>query len=454
MKDIKVVIGKNFGDEGKGAAVYRLCQGKKAIVVRHNGGAQAGHTVEDGSFRFVFHQLGSGSPLGRPTFWSHTFLPDLLKLGEEIEELRIAVEQSGNDRLRSCFSRDICPQIYAHPDCTCTTIYDVLLNSIAEQLRGDAKHGSCGMGIYEAVLRSREEPYVLRMKDVMQMTRWQLADKLRQIRDGYGEKRLQELLENQKTEICSEQKVGRIGGIRDNINSNEIQNWLEIFYDENVLLNVADEMYQNAHQFVRMMGWEDILEEHDTIVIESAQGLMLDEDNEEYYPHLTPSHTGFFNVADIIDNYVINKKADINSDTKCGTMPVQQEAVCNVEIVYVTRTYVTRHGAGRLDHECSKDAINPAMTDRTNVPNPWQDSLRYAKHSSGEEFFKYVKKDILHLKRFSPYIKEDIRIYLTHLDETDDKVIFCDKNMEFAEFQLFCKEHIGADVVAVPQLAI
>ena len=54
MKDIKVVIGKNFGDEGKGAAVYRLCQGKKAIVVRHNGGAQAGHTVEDGSFRFVF----------------------------------------------------------------------------------------------------------------------------------------------------------------------------------------------------------------------------------------------------------------------------------------------------------------------------------------------------------------------------------------------------------------
>ena len=55
MKEIKVVIGKNFGDEGKGATVHRLCKGKKALVVRHNGGAQAGHTVEDGRFRFVFH---------------------------------------------------------------------------------------------------------------------------------------------------------------------------------------------------------------------------------------------------------------------------------------------------------------------------------------------------------------------------------------------------------------
>ena len=60
MKEVKIVIGKNFGDEGKGAAVDRLCCDKNALVVRHNGGAQAGHTVEEGDFRFVFHQLGSG----------------------------------------------------------------------------------------------------------------------------------------------------------------------------------------------------------------------------------------------------------------------------------------------------------------------------------------------------------------------------------------------------------
>ena len=47
-------------------------QGKKAVVVRHNGGAQAGHTVEGKNFRFVFHQLGSGCFRETPFYWSET----------------------------------------------------------------------------------------------------------------------------------------------------------------------------------------------------------------------------------------------------------------------------------------------------------------------------------------------------------------------------------------------
>nr|HNI24487.1 adenylosuccinate synthetase [Plasticicumulans sp.] len=41
------VIGAGYGDEGKGAATDRLAAtlGPRALVVRHNGGAQAGHTV-------------------------------------------------------------------------------------------------------------------------------------------------------------------------------------------------------------------------------------------------------------------------------------------------------------------------------------------------------------------------------------------------------------------------
>src|SRR5574344_824022 len=128
MREIKVVIGKNFGDEGKGMTVDCLCRDSHALVVRHNGGAQAGHTVEDGDFRFVFHQLGSGSRWGCPTYWSKTFLPDLLKLSEEAESFR----QEALCKL----DRDLRVKIYAHPYCTCTTVYDVLLNSLIEQLRG------------------------------------------------------------------------------------------------------------------------------------------------------------------------------------------------------------------------------------------------------------------------------------------------------------------------------
>lgn len=397
MKKIKIVIGKNFGDEGKGAAVYRFCKGNRAIVVRHNGGAQAGHTVEDGSFRFVFHQLGSGSSLGCPTYWSHTFLPDLLKLGDEATELG------------ACFIGTV----YAHPDCACTTIYDVLLNSIAEQLRGNAKHGSCGMGIYETVLRSREADFILRLKEVDGLSLTELVEKLRLIRDNYAGLRLQELLHSNKN----------------NGTPQAVQSWLEIFYDDNVLWNAAEEMYSNFRKYVKLTQWEEMIHKYDTIVIENAQGLMLDEDNEEYYPHLTPSHTGLHNVVELLE--VLEKEK------------LEYEA----EIAYITRTYVTRHGAGRLDYECRKEDINPDMTDRTNVPNPWQDALRYGKHPAGEEFFRYIKRDLLHLQQGGHQARASVKLHLTHLDETDDKIVFADESMEFAQFQKFCRKHMGAEVL-------
>lgn len=47
----RIVIGKNFGDEGKGLAVdyfsrIAAMNQQPCLVVRHNGGAQAGHSVD------------------------------------------------------------------------------------------------------------------------------------------------------------------------------------------------------------------------------------------------------------------------------------------------------------------------------------------------------------------------------------------------------------------------
>ena len=109
----KIIIGKNFGDEGKGLATDYFAleaakRGADFICVRHNGGAQAGHTVDLRERRFVFSQLSSGSFRGADTYWADSFMPDLYKLSAEAESF---VESGG--RL---------PNIYASEKCRCTCI--------------------------------------------------------------------------------------------------------------------------------------------------------------------------------------------------------------------------------------------------------------------------------------------------------------------------------------------
>lgn len=342
MKEIIAVIGKNFGDEGKGQTVNDLCRRGSALVVRHNGGAQAGHTVEEGDFRFVFHQLGSGSYQGCPTFWAETFLPDLLKLGEEMEAL-------------AAFSP--ITHVHASPDCACTTVYDVLLNSLTETLRGSQKHGSCGMGIFEAVLRGRKEPFRLTLGDLMDWDAPYLLQKLHRIREQYAKPRLESL--------CRQ--------FPEQFDRKEITGWADLICDDQVLFNATKIMLDNFRKYVIPDDFCRLAAQYDRIIFENAQGLMLDWDNEEYSPHLTASHTGLKNVAALLGKL---------------SRPY------SLDVIYVTRAYVTRHGAGRLDHECPGAEINPQMRDATNVPNPWQDALRYARHPRGEDFFRYIRRDL------------------------------------------------------------
>ena len=93
-------------------------------------------------------------------------------------------------------------------------------------------------------------------------------------------------------------------------------------------------------------------------VFEAEQGLLLDQNNRAYFPHLTPSNTGIKNARKVIER-------------------IAWKEPFNIETCYVSRTYLTRHGAGKFPTECEKAQINAQMSDRTNVPNPYQDSLRY-----------------------------------------------------------------------------
>ncbi len=79
---VKAVVGANWGDEGKGKIVDML--GEKAdIIVRFQGGSNAGHTIKNNYGKFALHILPSG------VFYNHTTsiigngvalnIPDLVK---------------------------------------------------------------------------------------------------------------------------------------------------------------------------------------------------------------------------------------------------------------------------------------------------------------------------------------------------------------------------------------
>ena len=55
----KIVLGAQWGDEGKAKVVDYLTL-EADVVVRYQGGANAGHTVIVGDTEFVFHMIPSG----------------------------------------------------------------------------------------------------------------------------------------------------------------------------------------------------------------------------------------------------------------------------------------------------------------------------------------------------------------------------------------------------------
>ena len=56
---VTVIVGSQWGDEGKGKIVDILSE-RYDIVVRYQGGANAGHTVEIGDKKFILHLIPSG----------------------------------------------------------------------------------------------------------------------------------------------------------------------------------------------------------------------------------------------------------------------------------------------------------------------------------------------------------------------------------------------------------
>lgn len=390
---IRAVIGKGFGDEGKGLAVDYFCsQAPDTLVVKHNGGAQAGHTVETDGKRFVFHQLSAGSFRHSDTFWADTYYPDLYKLREEAEQFR---QISG-----------FVPNVWCDAGTSVTLVDDVLTNMLFETMRGRNRHGSCGMGINECDLRTKAG-HGMTVLDVLSKSTAELTQWVLDVREQYGQKRV--------LEACGRKEKTGTNVSRATLPP-RAEEYLELLQSKTVVGNAIEEMQRSASEYVRIR--EDVgafLQSYENIVFETGQGLLLDAENQTFAPHVSASRTGLHNPVRLLGKY----------------------GLALMEAVYVTRTYVTRHGAGPLPQECQKEALGITGLDKTNMENPWQGSLRYARHGSVEEFLEPVKADLRELAEGGARPDQagtKVSLMITHLNETDGRIMLADGDLELEGF--------------------
>ena len=372
MRRAVIVIGCSYGDEGKGlAASWAAGQMEKPVLnVLINGGAQRGHTVDfpDGR-RHVFHHFGSAALLGAVSYADEDFLVNPLIWAQEKKEL---AQDFG-----------IHPALVISDRCRVSTPWDMMIGQIIEESRGKKRHGSCGCGIFETMVRYRSTDWALRWGDLRRMGKTAFLEYCHRIAEEYLPDRLEEM----KTKPDAE--------------------WDKTIRNPEIAEAAWLDLREMAEETESCRDWETLAVSYTALVFEAGQGLALDACNAQDFPYLTPSRT----------------TSRISAE-RIAALPGETET----EILYVTRSYLTRHGAGPFPTECSREQIGTGIRDRTNRPNPHQQTLRYGMFD-GPAVLKRVRNDLEKTRDILPQAKT--ALLMTHLNETGGET---KGNMKLKEF--------------------
>lgn len=369
MKHMKAVIGAGFGDEGKGFITYgesRWAEGS-VLNVLYNGGVQRGHTAGG----HVFHCFGSGLFAGADTFCDKHFMINPIGWLQERDQLR--------ERLGDSF----CGELFVHEFCRVTTPFDIILNQLLETARGENRHGSCGLGIWETVRRSVEYPL-----NASDLGKPGLYEKLRRIEREHFRP------------VCR----------MFNLTAPE-------YVDLEPFMLATHEMTKRMW-LVNQPG--QVMKAYDNVIFEGGQGLLLSDDNLFYQPNVTASSTGLRYIA----KYFNEAESYMDDD----------EVQC--EVIYVTRSYATRHGAGRFRTECPKEEINPYMFDATNQTNEWQGALRYGRLDPNE-MSVFIQMDLGYLIE-----KPHVSLAVTQLNLTNGFAVTKDGNIPPQDMKFSCVDEV------------
>ena len=307
---VSIVVGLGFGDEGKGVVTSSLVQSLDTIVVRFNGGHQAGHTVIQDGHRHVFSSFGSGSLKGVSTYWSKycTIYPTAI-----LNEFELLKGNIGKAKL------------FIDPLCPVTTWLDIKAN---QTIRASS---SVGVG-FGRTLQRQEDHRTLYAKDLLSPK--VLSLKLDAIEEYY--KYLGFLSVNQDRKHFEE--------------------------DCRELVNHSVLSYKGAHSVISFKRPD--LHNYDHIVFEGAQGILLDQ-NYGFFPHVTRSNTTSKNALKILKEYEITRTPDIYMVTRAyhtrhGIGPFTDEPITlinNENETNVRNTYQGEFRVADLDLDLLQYAI-------------------------------------------------------------------------------------------------
>ena len=239
-----VIIGTQWGDEGKGKIVD-LITDKASSVVRFQGGHNAGHTLVIDGEKTVLHLIPSGILRNNvQCLIGHGVVLSMTALLKEMAEL----ESSGVD---------VKSRLKISPGCPLILPYHIELDIAREIHRGKAAIGTTGNGIgpaYEDKVARRG----LRVADLLDEKLF--AQKLKEVVDYHNFS-----LENYyKQHTVDYQQV-----------LDEALNQASII--KPMIIDVADKLHQ-------------LMENDENILFEGAQGALLDID-QGTYPFVTSSNT-------------------------------------------------------------------------------------------------------------------------------------------------------------------
>lgn len=323
MSNHKVVVGLGFGDEGKGTIVdYLTSKEEYDFVLRFSGGPQAEHNVitEDGRHH-TFSQFGSGSFNGIPTILTKHMLVNPFNMQREAEALSEKIEWDPFNMLTiSENSLLILPWHWA-------------INQLEEIRRGDGRHGSCGQGIGVAQKFALDYPdLAFRVKD-MYLDRDSFVAKATIVR---------ELLKAEYGKTTKEEFRAMDGYVRADFQRTpgNVYGMIEYFLKDCMPIVVSDDEILQ------------LIAEHNC-VWEGSQGVLLDE-WKGFHPYTTWSTTTSQNALQLLSEAGVPRE--------------------EVEVIGVTRTYHTRHGAGPFPTEDEK--LLPEFPESHNTHGEFQGGWR------------------------------------------------------------------------------
>jgi adenylosuccinate synthase len=272
-----VIVGSQWGDEGKGKVVDLLTE-RVDVVARYQGGNNAGHTVMFGSRSFILHLIPSGIfwP-GKLNVLGNGVVVDPEALLAEAEDLRkLGVEVGENLRVSD--------------EANIVMPYHKAFDKLREQWRGAGKIGTTGRGIgpaYEDKMARRG----LRFCDFQ-------AGNDKALRE-----RLKEILEEKNVLLRSHFKSE------------------EALFDCDAIHDHYAALFEKVKPFLadcsRLLN--ERLDQGQTVLFEGAQGTHLDVDHGTY-PFVTSSST-----------------AAGGACTGCGVGPTRINKVIGITKAYTTR---------------------------------------------------------------------------------------------------------------------